>query len=313
MEKSNSNSSSTSNSNHHRNFPKHNSHLSMSDTDSQVSQMDSFHSPLRFESLLCSDDPLPDHRATKSLSSKALVSVEKYYSPVRSPHKLSLENLSSPPTPTQPSEAGNKDRNSQGVYFSRPGREDVTNGVTKVGPVRGGDVEGGEMEGERPPRTGRSKRELTLTRAALGFRVCEFVLCLISFSVMAADKTEGWSGDSFDRYKEYRYCVAVNAIGFAYSGIQVFDLIYNLASRKHFLSHYTRYHFDFLMDQILAYLIMSASSSAATRAYDWISNWGKDEFTEMASASIGVSFLAFTAFAFSSLISGYNFCNRNAS
>ncbi|KAG5618358.1 hypothetical protein H5410_018182 [Solanum commersonii] len=66
-------------------------------------------------------------------------------------------------------------------------------------------------------------------------------------------------------------------------------------------------------NQILAYLIMSASSSAATRAYDWISNWGKDEFTEMASASIGVSFLAFTAFAFSSLISGYNFCNRNAS
>lgn len=65
--------------------------------------------------------------------------------------------------------------------------------------------------------------------------------------------------------------------------------------------------------QILAYLIMSASSSAATRAYDWISNWGKDEFTEMASASIGVSFLAFVAFAFSALISGYNFFNRNTS
>jgi hypothetical protein len=38
----------------------------------------------------------------------------------------------------------------------------------------------------------------------LGFRVSEIVLCLISFSVMAADKTKGWSGDSFDRYKEYR-------------------------------------------------------------------------------------------------------------
>lgn len=172
----------------------------MSDTDSQVSQMDSFHSPLHFESQLHFDD-----RETKSLSSKALVSVDKYYSPVRSPHKLSCENLSLPPTPTPPSEAGNKDRKSQGVYFGRPGREDVTNGVTKVGPVRGGDVEGGEMEGERPPRTVRSKMELTLTRAALGFRVCEFVLCLISFSVMAADKTAGWSGDSFDRYKEYRF------------------------------------------------------------------------------------------------------------
>lgn len=199
------------------------------------------------------------------------------------------------------------------MYF---GREDVATRVTKVGPGSGGggDVEDGEVGGERPGLgVVGSKREVKLTKAALGFRVCEFVLCLVSFSVMAADKTEGWSGDSFDRYKEYRYCVAVNAIGFAYSGFQAFDLIYNLASRKHFLSRYTRYHFAFSMDQILAYLIMSASSSAATRVYDWISNWGKDEFTEMASASIGVSFLAFIAFAFSSLISGYNLCNRNAS
>lgn len=38
----------------------------------------------------------------------------------------------------------------------------------------------------------------------IGFRLIEVVLCLISFSVMAADKTKGWSGDSYDRYKEYR-------------------------------------------------------------------------------------------------------------
>ena len=43
-----------------------------------------------------------------------------------------------------------------------------------------------------------------LKKVALGFRLSEVVLCLISFSVMAADKTRGWSGDSFDRYKEYR-------------------------------------------------------------------------------------------------------------
>lgn len=93
------------------------------------------------------------------------------------------------------------------MNFSRAVREDMTAGVTKVGPVRGGDVEGGELAGgERPPpRTpGRSKRELMLNRAALGFRVCEFILCCISFSIMVSDKTEGWSGDSFDRYKEYR-------------------------------------------------------------------------------------------------------------
>ncbi|KAF5946445.1 hypothetical protein HYC85_016673 [Camellia sinensis] len=61
---------------------------------------------------------------------------------------------------------------------------------------------------------------------------------------------------------------------------------------------------------ILAYLLISASSSAATRVDDWVSNWGKDEFTQMASGSIAMSFLAFAAFSLSSLISGYNLCNR---
>ena len=62
--------------------------------------------------------------------------------------------------------------------------------------------------------------------------------------------------------------------------------------------------------QILAYLLISASSAAATRVDDWQSNWGKDEFTEMASASIAMAFLAFIAFAFSSLISGYELCTH---
>lgn len=62
---------------------------------------------------------------------------------------------------------------------------------------------------------------------------------------------------------------------------------------------------NWLMLQILAYLLISASSAAATRVDDWQSNWGKDEFTEMASASIAMAFLAFIAFAFSSIISGF--------
>jgi len=50
----------------------------------------------------------------------------------------------------------------------------------------------------------RSRREEVVKFSALGFRLSEVVLALISFSIMAADKTKGWSGDSFDRYKEYR-------------------------------------------------------------------------------------------------------------
>ncbi|KAK2994072.1 hypothetical protein RJ640_024336 [Escallonia rubra] len=60
--------------------------------------------------------------------------------------------------------------------------------------------------------------------------------------------------------------------------------------------------------QMLTYLLISASSSGATRIDDWQSNWGKDKFPEMATASVGMSFLAFVAFATSSLISGYALC-----
>ncbi|XP_057442963.1 CASP-like protein 4A3 [Lotus japonicus] len=168
--------------------------------------------------------------------------------------------------------------------------------------------------GERRSRSAPAgwKAEEVVRKVALGFRLSEVAVCLISFSVMAADRTQGWSGDSYDRYKEYRYCLCMNVIGFAHSGLQACDLACQLVTGKHIISHHLRYHFDFFMDQVLAYLLISASSSAATRVDDWQSNWGKDEFTEMATVSVGMSFLAFAAFAMSSLISGYILCTRSS-
>lgn len=48
------------------------------------------------------------------------------------------------------------------------------------------------------------RRENMVTRALLGLRISGFVFCLISFSVMAADKSQGWALDSFYNYKEFR-------------------------------------------------------------------------------------------------------------
>lgn len=56
---------------------------------------------------------------------------------------------------------------------------------------------------------------------------------------------------------------------------------------------------------MLAYLLMSSSSAAATRTDDWVSNWGSDPFTVMANGSTVVSFLAFVAVAVSALISAH--------
>lgn len=156
----------------------------------------------------------------------------------------------------------------------------------------------------------RARRGKLVKRAGLVLRFCEFVVCLISFSVMAADKNRGWALDSFDRYVEFRYSMSVNVIGFAYSGLQGLDLLHQLTTGKDLVGSQVRYSFDFAIDQILAYLLLSSSSSAFTRVDDWISNWGNDKFPAMASASIGVSFVAFVAFALSSLISGYLLCTH---
>lgn len=66
----------------------------------------------------------------------------------------------------------------------------------------------GEEEGGKSPAvtsaTRRSKGRNTMRKTTLWLRVFEVVVCASSFSVMAADRTQGWSGDSYDRYLEYR-------------------------------------------------------------------------------------------------------------
>ncbi|KAH0450974.1 hypothetical protein IEQ34_021666 [Dendrobium chrysotoxum] len=142
-----------------------------------------------------------------------------------------------------------------------------------------------------------------MKKAELGLRILEVVLSMISFSVMAAAKTTGWAGDSFDRYQEFRYCISMNVIAFVYSVFQVFAHFYHKMKKSSIIDRPLSYYLDFSMDQVLAYLLMSASSSAAARNDAWISMFGSDKFTDMINGSIAMSFLAFLAFAMSSIIS----------
>ncbi|KAK9080497.1 hypothetical protein SSX86_000255 [Deinandra increscens subsp. villosa] len=287
--------------NHRRHHSSATSHRSISDTDSQL---DEFHSPLRADSPLRSDD-------ISSSASTAIVAVDKFRSPFRSPLSNNLKS------PHSVNVAPLAKAQSPAVPYNRPAKEEAVTGVATTTSERsgGGDngIRGGNAEVKRPVTSigRRSRSGVTIERVALGFRVCEMIFSLIAFSVMASDKTQGWSGDSFDRYREYRYLVAVNVIAFTYAAFQAIDLTYLLVYESHIFTYSLRCHFDFLTDQILAYLLMSSSSSAATRVDDWVLNWGKDEFTKRASASVVMSFLAFLCFAFSSLISGYNLCDQN--
>ncbi|XP_062116297.1 CASP-like protein 4A3 [Humulus lupulus] len=291
-----------------------------SSRNSDTSQLDSPHSPLRFHSPLRSDagDPpesppyeSPDNSPEKPQdNSKAIVPVEKVNHYQDNHHSLRQSTTADNRQQVASHQLKKQQPNATvqpTTVINRATREEAPQSVAKVGPVAGASGgENGSGGGGRRSTGRRSTKEDMLKSAALGFRVSEVILCLISFSVMAADKTQGWSGDSFDRYKEYRYCLSVNVIAFAYALFQTYDLSYHLSTGKHVIRHHLRRHFEFFMDQILAYLLISASSSAATRVDDWQSNWGKDEFTEMASASVGMAFLAFGAFAISSIISGYN-------
>ncbi|KAJ4746387.1 CASP-like protein [Rhynchospora pubera] len=142
-------------------------------------------------------------------------------------------------------------------------------------------------------------------RAAVALRVLAAVLCMVSFSVMAADRTEGWDGDSYRLHEEYQYVLTVNVITFVYSSIQLFLEIHRVITMRHAIPRPLSYYIDLIMDQILAYLLMSASSVAASHNDIWSSRFGGDEFTKKINGSVVVSFVAFIAVALSSVISTY--------
>lgn len=209
-----------------------------------------------------------------------------------------------------------------------PGAEEGFVGVKDVEGERERDTGGGGVEGEREQDAAgggggggvkrglrpdvksllRSEKVVSLNKVLLGLRIAGFVFCLVSWSVLAADRKKGWAIDSFYLYKEFRYSLSVNVIGFVYSALQICDLVKYLITKKHIVEHKLRGYFTFALDQVLTYLLMSASSSAATRAYDWESNWGNDKFPFMANASVVLSFFAFVAFALASLVSGSIVC-----
>ncbi|TYH98438.1 hypothetical protein ES332_A12G310300v1 [Gossypium tomentosum] len=223
-----------------------------SSTNSEtMTHYESPHSPLRLHTHFRSDQgdsdnntsnyaspeasPVPQHPAVDN--SMALVAIDK----------STQFNTNSSPTslPSPPLPPSTPAQQSLHLSMNRAVREEGP-GVTTKTKVSGGAGGGG---GARAEVLRRSKVYHTATMAALGFRLSEIVLCLISFSVMAADKTQGWSGDSYDRYKEYRYCLAVNVIGFVYAGFQAYDVSYYLMTETHVIHHYLFPPFEFFMDQ----------------------------------------------------------------
>ncbi|QCD95209.1 hypothetical protein DEO72_LG5g3302 [Vigna unguiculata] len=177
----------------------------------------------------------------------------------------------------------------------------------------------------------------------LCLRIAAFVFCKIAFSVLASDRkkkvrkapSKRWNESPPDTWytftvetpattqldsdelhwydlEEFKYCLSVNGIGFVYSALQIFDLGKYFITKRHTMNPKLRAYLNFAMDQVMAYLVLSASSSAATTAHYWSKEVSDgDKFLEIAKASVALSFIAFVVFASTSIVSAFIFCRFN--
>lgn len=263
-----------------------------SNSETPSSYFESPHSPLRFHSPLSDAGDPPESRYVSPEGSpfkienpKPIVTEGKFtqFTPLPSPipppppqfpprHQRNARAAAAAPPPTN-SSSSEKSPSSM-VVFNRWVREEGPQTRTR---------KVGESATTTTTTVNRARRDELVGMAALGFRVSQVILCVISFSIMAADKTQGWSGDSYDRYKEYRslslytflgfkiinrdsvifnntcffcrYCLAVNVIAFIYSTFEACDAACYISKETYLLNCGFHDIFVFSMDQVSLLLL----------------------------------------------------------
>ncbi|PQQ12323.1 CASP-like protein 4B1 [Prunus yedoensis var. nudiflora] len=154
----------------------------------------------------------------------------------------------------------------------------------------------------------RWKREDSLRRGSLALSGLSTVSSFLAFIIMASNK----HGDSedFNQYEEYSYVLAIAILSMLYSGMQAARHVHQLYTGREVVQRRTSASADFIGDQIMAYLLISSSSSAIP-----LTNRLRDEridvFTDSSAAAISMAFLAFVALALSALISGYKLSSQS--
>ncbi|KAL8146648.1 hypothetical protein AgCh_004398 [Apium graveolens] len=132
-------------------------------------------------------------------------------------------------------------------------------------------------------------REDNLKRGSLALRGIALFFSLISFLVMAL---------------HHRYVLAIAILSTLYTGAQVGRQIQELRTGKEILSPRMMVLLNFVGDQIMAYLLMSAASSAVPLT-NRMREGSDNVFTDSSTSAISMAFLAFFALAFAALVSGY--------
>ncbi|KAL1193682.1 CASP-like protein 4B1 [Cardamine amara subsp. amara] len=146
--------------------------------------------------------------------------------------------------------------------------------------------------------TQRWKREDLIKKASPIMRGFSLVFSLLTFIIMVSNK-HGY-GRNFDEYEEYRYVLAISIISTLYTAWQTFVHF----SKREFFDRRTSILVDFSGDQLVAYLLISAASSAIPLTNRF--REGQDNiFTDSAASAISMAIFAFISLALSALFSGY--------
>ncbi|RDX84691.1 CASP-like protein N24, partial [Mucuna pruriens] len=110
---------------------------------------------------------------------------------------------------------------------------------------------------------GVSKKESKWFIVLMGLRITAFLFCKLAFSVLASDHRkkvrpvsswydydeESSSQLHWYDFKEFKYCLSVNIIGFVYSALQLCDMVKYLITKRHTVDPKLRGYFNFAMDQ----------------------------------------------------------------
>ncbi|XP_008244828.1 PREDICTED: CASP-like protein 4B1 [Prunus mume] len=154
----------------------------------------------------------------------------------------------------------------------------------------------------------RWKREDSLRRGSLALRGLSTVFSFLAFIIMASNK----HGDleDFNQYEEYSYVLAIAILSMLYSGMQAAQHVHQLSTGREVFQRRRSALADFIGDQIMAYLLISSSSSAIPMT-NRMRDVQIDVFTDSSAAAISMAFLAFVALALSALISGYKLSSQS--
>ncbi|XP_022890849.1 CASP-like protein 4B1 [Olea europaea var. sylvestris] len=154
----------------------------------------------------------------------------------------------------------------------------------------------------------RWKKEDLLKRGSLGLRGLGLLFSLLAFIIMVSNEHGDWK--EFDQYEEYRYVLAIAILSSLYTGLQILRQIHELSTGREIISRKNLLIVDFFGDQIVAYFLISAASSAVP-----LTNRMREEqdniFTDSSASAISMEFFAFILLALSAMISGYKLSNQS--